>query len=527
MDWITGNVLPYLELVALIITVPTLVYGLIATRLFWIKRTLVRSREWNLKSAGFDDISNSDIRTRVDALCNLEAFNVGGEVNWLCSVLGKGKSESLTITQLADKRRLQNLATAYDNHRAQLNRRVLLTAEQVPLIGQMVQLAADTASYLRILAAGERKIVAPNIRITIPGRAVSLDFTAFPQPGTGVHAFDLVVSFRRHLTVPEQGPHVWLETHTFADTREIPTNDAEQQRLASMFTSGRSFDGILPRLVESAIERDSTSGRSRLLVSLAACTYSSVVLDHYPGREQVAQYLGVTSGEGSVARGVRESEFVHGQRVGLLTLSMIVMTRDGYIALPRRSKIIGSHEDRYAPSVNGNLELLGRKGIAIDLDAFGNPDPVLAMAREAKEELGLVVDPDAVVITGLVKFDAPTERGTNILLALTRSRLTLDELAHQMTYADPVEGVWENGNDLLGLRIPATQEEFDDIVQWLIDYKYLTPHATAASIAALVSSTRFTFAPERFTSGASDIVPASHLFRKVQIGATQDIPIEV
>jgi hypothetical protein len=60
----------------------------------------------------------------------------------------------------------------------------------------MVQLAADTASYLRILAAGERNIVASNIRINIPGRAVSLDFTAFPQPGTGVHAFDLVVSFR-------------------------------------------------------------------------------------------------------------------------------------------------------------------------------------------------------------------------------------------------------------------------------------------------------------------------------------------
>lgn len=393
-----------------------------------------------------------------------------------------------------------------------------MAAGQVPVIDQSIQLAGDTASYLRALSSGIPSPPKASIHIEVPDRCLSLDFLAFPNPSSGVHAFDLAISYRSHLVATEQGVEKWMDTSSFVEIAELEPTDSEKKRLTMMFTSGRTFDSALPRLVTARTERDSGSGRTRLLLSLTACTYSSVVLDHYPAAEQVNHYLGRRSGTNLVSRGVRTDEFVHGKNVGLLTLSMIVITRDGYMALAQRSGIVGSYENRYGASVNGNMELLARSGIALDRDHFGIPDPKMAFAREAKEELGLIVEPGLVSITGLMRFDAPTERGTNVLLALTNTSLTLDELALQTQYADPVEGTWELGKSILGIRIPGTQAECDEIVSWLVHNEELVPHATAATLAALAASTRFTFALETPSWVGSNRSLSCHLFREVQMG---------
>lgn len=516
--WNIENMLPYLDIAAVLMPVAVLLFGLLYIRLFWMKRILTLSRQHGLQSARFNEISRNNITARVNQLCDQKEINVAGEINWLCQVLGEKAEVSSTILELANQSGLKQLAEAYDYHGAHLNRRILLTSEQVPLIGQSIDLAKNTATYLRLLSQGDEKESTGNFRIEMPNRRVSIDFVAFPEPHHGVHAFDLVVSYRNHVLTPDQGDSDrWLDTSAFADVSTIRTSDTEKKNLASTFRSGRSFDGILPRMIAMRTERSAASGRSRMVLSLAACSYSSVILDHYPAEEQVRSYLGNTTGISLVARGVRTQEFVHGQKVGLLTLSMIVVTSDGYIVLPRRSRVAGSHENMYGASVNGNLELIGRSGISLDMDQFGIPDPKRALAREAREELGLAIDVDSIFVSGLAKFDVPTERGTNMLLCVTRVRFTLDELAGQLQYSDLVEGAWEMGEDILGVRLPANQREFDSIMQLFLDFRELTPHATASSIAAIVSLTKFHYSPEDFTPGCCDELPDSRLFRKVSL----------
>src|SRR5690606_9614360 len=99
--------------------------------------------------------------------------------------------------------------------------------------------------------------------------------------------------------------------------RYLPTSHAERARLRGALSSGMLFDGVLPRLVAWRSERDSESGRRRLHLVLGECTYSAVLLDHYPPAAQVPPAYR--------ARGVGDAaRVVDGAHVGLLTLSLVL-----------------------------------------------------------------------------------------------------------------------------------------------------------------------------------------------------------
>src|SRR5690606_266692 len=107
------------------------------------------------------------------------------------------------------------------------------------------------------------------------------------------------------------------------------------------------------------------------------------------------------------ARGVGDAErVVDGAHVGLLTLSLVLQAGDGRLLLVERSGTAGSHEGRYGPSVNGNAEMRSRRGLVADADGFGLPDLRAAICREAAEELGAVIRPDRVSVTGLARFSS-------------------------------------------------------------------------------------------------------------------------
>jgi len=135
--------------------------------------------------------------------------------------------------------------------------------------------------------------------------------------------------------------------------------------------------------------------------------------------------------------------------------------------------------------VSGNLELRARQGIALDLDGLGVPDPLMALAREAREELGLVIDSRDIAVTGVARFWNPTERGTHVLLTTTNLPLTAQQVADRVGRGDLVEGLWEVGTELCAVSLPENEADSRALVVWLLTDPELTPHAAAAGMAAL------------------------------------------
>jgi hypothetical protein len=173
-------------------------------------------------------------------------------------------------------------------------------------------------------------------------------------------------------------------------------------------------------------------------------------------------------------------------RVDLLTLAMVPVTRDGELIFVRRSSLTGSHQGSFGPAVSGNLELRSRPGVDVDRDRFGVPDPLSALVREAREELGLVVDRGRVFTTGLMTFSNPTEKGTRLLAATTLLDQSLVNIVDGLRAADLIEGRWEVGSSFLAALIPDNRVDLLQLASWLINSDELTPQATAAALASLM-----------------------------------------
>jgi hypothetical protein len=279
-----------------------------------------------------------------------------------------------------------------------------------------------------------------------------------------------------------------LKNGQFRQVHPLKTSPEEQTALIAKFSSRHTFDGLLPRLVNWEQQYDETSGRSRIHLTLAACSFSAVILDHYPAQPQVDRAIASIGGGRAVAKGIRKDQDIHGLHVGLMTLSSVPITSDGYLVLVERSSETGIYEGLLGTAISGNLEWHARNGHLVDFDGRGMPDIRRALAREAKEELGITLSPESFAITGLANCDSPVERGTNIVLSLVRLPLTLDKLQKSIIdQSDLVEGRWEIGSRLLGIPIPREKkDEGATIARWLLNTHELTPHATIATLAALM-----------------------------------------
>ena len=314
-----------------------------------------------------------------------------------------------------------------------------------------------------------------------------LDWWQLPETKTGSLAYDTFVSYRRHrlrpvyedrqnATTPPPAP---LEV-TGLETEDLAASEAEKRFLRNKFKSQHSFDGVLPRLVNWRTERDSGNGRLRLHLAMAETTYGAVLLDHYP--QTIAEAAGTSPGASSGAA----DRDVQGLQARLLTLSAVVVTTDRTMLFAGRSKLAGSHPEKFGPAVNGNLELRRRKGVQGDSDEFGLPDPRRALARESAEELGLHLDPDRIQLIGLGRFSVEDrERGTHVFLTLAQPSLTAEEIVAGVRDADPMEGRWELGGGFLAAPLPEDQGGVNAILSWLLHDPTLTPHAVLAGIATV------------------------------------------
>lgn len=407
------------------------------------------------------------------------------ELNWLAAGypisrggLARGREDPMPLTFAATAEELVSLSEAYSRYAADLRRGSFLGTTSVPVVERETAMAAKTSRVLAEAAAGgglagERP--SSHVRIESQALARELDLWQLPDAASGTLAYDTFVSYRRHRYSPDfdnrrsttAGLPASLELPGL-DAAPMDASDAEKLLLREKLDSQHAFDGVLPRLVGWRTERDNGNGRLRLHLAMAETTYGAVVLDHYP------------DALGDVVRNVS------GTRARLLTLSALVVTSDRKLLFAGRSRHAGSHPNQFGPAVNGNLELRPRKGILPDSDEFGLPDPRRALAREAAEEIGLVMDPDRIQVLGMGRFSVgDRERGTHVLLALVQPDLTAMDITAGIRDADPMEGRWELGGEFLAASLPRPGEDIDPILSWILHDPRLTPHAVLTGIATV------------------------------------------
>lgn len=426
-------------------------------------RLLLRLRWKALAPLG---VSQQEVRDRVAALIGGHTPTVASELDWLvgCERLARTDPAGIGPQQalpFADPTLSGHVAAAYASYAARLDRGILLGSDQAPVVQRDGRLARELSTWLDQRCHAE-SLAAAGDRLELPHRSIELEILAELTPR------DLLASYRPHRLIG------LASGAARPGVEKLPLSDEEEAALRRALDQPDTFDGSLPRLIDWRLERDLNSGRSALHLSVAETTYSAVKADHYS----------------ATLASVRGPEAATGEKVRLLTLAMALLTSCGRISFAKRSARAGSHRGRFGPAVSGNLEFTTRRGVVGDLDAFGMPDMRAALAREAQEELGLLLDPASIALMGLARFWCAEEKGTFVLLACAPIDLTLDELVAQGAFADPVEGAWEVDREFLGLRIPRGEGDTRACVEWLLGATDLTPHATLAGLAALAATTR-------------------------------------
>jgi hypothetical protein len=252
---------------------------------------------------------------------------------------------------------------------------------------------------------------------------------------------------------------------------EIDVPEEKFNALTNHFSSGRAFDGVLPALHDFHLQLDPSSGHLRLLLEVSEINFSAVVATHYFG---TASVLGGTYDQ--LSQKAKDSD-------RLITLSMFPLSSDGFLLAAQRSKDVGVAKLKYAPGVNGNLELQDRLGLKVDRDEFDLPDMILASVREAKEELALEVEVSRVQILGLGNLTYDEEEKTNVLLTIAPTELTVDQILEVSKHADLTEGAWELTGKFYKIAVPITSQEAEELIQWVIQSSEATPHLVLALLA--------------------------------------------
>lgn len=445
MPWSARQIVTFRLTLAKLVTVgPALRSGLLAagrSRRSWLSMWRVVSRRVARRIAGH----------RID---------VADELDWVSATLDLPYGVTF---HGGDSAGLDELAAAYQTLAARLSVRVLLAGGDQPLIEAEARCAKDVAA--RLARHARREAVpaeVPSWTGKAGGAAQPTEIALFGIGPFGPHeAHDLLVSARRIRLVPDLPAAVERARHDGARPVVVPLGEQQAVVVDELARQAHGYDGILPALLAHRSEKDRRSGHRRLHLSLGEISYSAHKIVSAP--DYVPSQRGLEPAAPSAP----------------LTLSLIPVTADGFLVLARRSATNVFYSNAWGPGVNGNLDVPDRHGEGGDGDDDGLPDPVGALIREAREELGLTVDRRHVRVHGLARIVNATERGTWILLTTARVRASLDELRGQTVYADPIEGSWEVGSDLLAIPRPRTSQAAADVLAWAWSSAEVAPHAVA------------------------------------------------
>lgn len=373
---------------------------------------------------------------------------------------------------------LAGLADAYDSYAAAVRHRWLLRSAAGQLAAQEYQCARDTADLLRRWSTFEpiafqrsadelrgRKVdLAPHggrpraVRLlTWPEMTAARASTVFPVLGVSYQSYRVAMA----------GSPARHSTPDATVTREV----TDVRGLAG--SNPLTFDGVLPRWHGAGfrLEIDRVTGRQKLHLCLAETTYFAFLATQVPESAELA---------GDDALCAR-----------LLTLNLLAMDDDDVLLLMRRSDFV-AYPGCFTGTVSGNCELVSREGLRADLDGDGLPDLLEAIRREAREELGIDLSDEAAQLGALGVFEASgeTEVGTHVLVATARIAGPARDFRISRSAPDPVEGLWEIGDEFMTIDIAEILRDRDAaerFVGWLRSSPELTPNASGSLLLLLTA----------------------------------------
>lgn len=374
-------------------------------------------------------------------------------------------------------RSLGELAAAYDAYASSVRRRWLLRSAAGPLVAQEYECARQTADLLRRWASFE-----PVLHHADPDqlRGRQVDLAAGSQPCTVrlVTWPDMAASRTTPvfpvIGVSYQPYRVVVRGSPAGDSRGGPGTVREVGNvLGADLADPLTFDGVLPRWHGPGfrLETDRITGRQKLHLCLSETTYFAFRATQVPAAARLA-----------------------GQDAGcsrLLTLNLLVIDEHDVVLLVRRSDYV-VHAGRYTGTVSGNAELAPREGLQADLDGHGLPDPLAALAREAREELGLDVTATQAQLgtLGVIEVSGETELGTHILVATARVPGHARDFTVDRAAVDPIEGLWEIGDQFMTADLGAALRDRDAgerFVSWLRTSPELTPNGSGSLLLLLTT----------------------------------------
>lgn len=483
MSGIDASILDALGVAADVVTVVgglTLLAGLVVFRQGLSRFILTRARRRHLRGpmtvlGGSASFSSANRAYVADVASRAEARSPAEQLIWLGAATNPGPDALPVAYRLAADRpdALRSLAGGYRAVAGALALRAAV-GSSTSLLDDESRRTRDTADLLERYADGA-PISDRRAPVTIRRGDGCVELHAMTDPDAAIGARDLMVSWSP--TRAALAGDDWSRPgHSYrGNDLALPCSPTERDRARAATTGPNRFDGVVPRLLEWRIERDRANGRERVHLALAETRYSACLLDHHRPPD----------GDHPDAAGIADAPERATGTLGLMTISLGLVTADNRLAFVTRSATTGSHRRLLAPAVNGNLEFQPRAGIEHDHDRYGLPDPRRAIAREAREELGVTVDPGQLVCAALARFSDAREHGTWLLVLAGTTSSTLDDLRGSLSGADPLEGRWEHTGVLEGLPIPATAPERAAAAQAVMADGRYSSHALATALAVL------------------------------------------
>jgi 8-oxo-dGTP pyrophosphatase MutT (NUDIX family) len=371
---------------------------------------------------------------------------------------------------------LARLSEAYDAYASSVRQRWLLRSAAGPVVTQEYQCARDTADLLQRWASFE-PMPDPLDPDSLRGRFVELAPSSLPRSvrlvtwpdmttARATPTFPLLgISFEPYRVVMDGSPARSVRP----DPRNIRVVPDVRQAAAP---SPLSFDGVLPRWHGAGyrLELDRVTGRQKLHLCVSETTYFAFQATQTPAAARLA---------GKADRCAR-----------VLTLNLLAIDAHDVVLLTRRSDYV-VQAGRYTGTISGNCELVSREGLRADLDPAGMPDLLAAIVRETREELGLDLTPGSqLAALGVIEISSETELGTHILVATTRLRGRASEFRAKRTAPDPIEGLWEIGEELMTVDLGSALRDPDAgqrLVIWLRTCLDLTPGGVGSLLLLLTA----------------------------------------
>lgn len=497
-SWV-DQVASWSSIISAVVAVAIVALGILVSSTFYQTFALLNRRRKTIgviaRDVGMCSSRISFIRTTWLLLsCRARSGDslVRDELMWLSAlnpiqVLEEGLSESYPVRipfTFADHivRRqysstLGRLSDAYAAYASSLRRRWLLRSTAGPLVAQEHECAIATASLLQRWASFQ-PISPPEDPCQMRGRLVKLA----PAGGSRITRLVTWPDMNAVRAVPGfpilgasyQPYRVVMEGSPARGIRSEPKDVRVVRNVLSTATSNPlTFDGVLPRWHGPGfrLEVDRITGRQKLHLCVAETTYFAFRATQEP----VAAAL---AGDSALC-------------ARLLGLNLLALDQEDVVVLIRRSDYV-VYPGGYTGTVSGNCELVTREGLGADLDESGLPSLLTAIAREAREELGLDLAHEGAQLSalGIIEYSGESEIESHALVATARLPGCASEFRIERSAPDPVEGLWEIANEFMAIDLSAVLKDKDvghRFVGWLRTADSLAPQAAGSLLLLLTA----------------------------------------